>query len=215
MTFGTLRHSTINDVSDNRVMINPKDVMNGTGNPANGSYVAQVTFDFVIAPRFGASLWLFVMNRNGTSSQFTPVVRFQIPTWAIIKSDPGRGIQTFTFSCGELPIRDGQYLAYGAGAQGGSVYDTFAGGEYYLSINNAAQFETLSTASYSFEAGTGGAMSFVVRNVGDNSAAPSVSKLFRFCCVGSNVTPFLSYNTSFQSTIFYCYVDILISEECS
>ena len=156
-------------------------MVNGTGNPANGSYVAQVTFDFVRAPLRGASMWLYTMDRNGTSNQFTPAARFQIPNWAIKKADPGRGVQTFNFGCNELPIREGQYLAYGADTEGGSCYQTLAGGEYYLFVT-AAQLPTLSTASYIFESGTGYAMSFVVRNVDDNSVAPTVSKLFRFCC---------------------------------
>ena len=71
------------------VIVNPKDVVNGTGNSANGSYVAQVTFDFVREPLLGASMWLYVMDRNGTSAQFTPTARFQIPTWAIKKSGSG------------------------------------------------------------------------------------------------------------------------------
>ena len=153
--------------------------MNGTGNPANGSYVAQVTFDFVREPLLGASMWLYVMDRNGTSVQFTPTASFQIPTWAIKKSDPGRGVQTFTFGCNELPIKDGQYLAYGADSRGGSCYQTLAGGEYYIATN-AALLSTLSTANYLLDAGQGYAMSFVVRNVGDNSVSPSASKRFRF-----------------------------------
>ena len=176
-----MRHNAGDDLNNPYVIVNPKDVVNGTGNPANGSYVAQVTFDFVRAPLLGASMWLYVMNRNGTSNQFTPATRFQIPNWAIKKSDPGRGIQTFNFGCNELPISDGQYLAYGADALGGSCYQTLAGGEYYLPIVTA-QLSTLSTASYFISAGEGYAMSFVVRNADDNSVAPTVSKLFRFYC---------------------------------
>ena len=149
--------------------------MNGTGNPANGSYVAQVTFDFVRAPLLGAFMWLYVMDRNGTTAQFTPTARFQIPTWALQKSDPGRGIQTITLACNELPIREGQYLAYGTDGTGGSCFQTLAGGEYYIPVSTA-QLPTFSTTTFVYVAVEGFAMSFVVRNVGDNSVAPSVSK---------------------------------------
>ena len=174
--FGTLRHNNGDGINAPYVVINSRAVVNGTGNPANGSYVAQVSWDFIREPLTYTYMFLYVMERNGTTAQFTVVRTLQIPTWAILKSGYGRGVQTIDFGCNELPIKDGQYLAYGADGRGGSCYQTLAGGEYYYGPLSVNQLATLDTVNYAFTPGEGYAMSFIVRNVGDNSAVPSVSK---------------------------------------
>lgn len=176
VSFGTLRHNRGDGINVPYVVINSRAVVNGTCNSVNGCYVEHVTWDFIREPLIGGFMILYVMERNGTTAVFTVVRSLVIPTWAIIKSAYGRGIQTITLGCNELLIRQGQYLGFGSDARGGSCYQTLAGGEFFYGALSASQLAALGTASYAFTPGEGYAFYFTVRNAGDNSGLPDVSK---------------------------------------
>jgi hypothetical protein len=171
-TYGTLQHIDADDNNNGYVLVNPIHLVTATN---GSSYVSQVTFDFIVAPQAGADMWLYVMNRLGSSAVFNPVVSFQIPAWAYQKGSPeGAGIQTLFFGPCDLPIAAGQYLAYGANAQGGTCYQTNAGNEYYIGITSAG-LSTLGNSTYYVAANEGYAMSFVVSTVGENTTPTTSS----------------------------------------
>jgi hypothetical protein len=173
-TYGTLQHIDADDNNNGYVIVNPIHLVTATN---GSSYVSQVTFDFIAAPQAGADMWLYVMNRLGSTAVFNPVVSFQIPAWAYKKGTEGLGIQTLFFGPCDLPIAAGQYLAYGANPQGGTCYQTNAGNEYYIGISTS-QLATLGNTTFNLVTNEGYAMSFVVSTVGENTTPTTSSSSF-------------------------------------
>ena len=158
-------HSRTDDYNTNYVSINAIDVVNQTAGTISSSYVEQITFVFTTGPSTPSpGIWLYVMNRTGSTNVFTPNVIYQLP-YSLIRVGVA-GFQTITLPSNALPIRQFQYVGVGFEATGGSCYHVPNRDEFYVGTN---AFSRLSYMAYSSSVNSGFAFSFVVRITGSLS----------------------------------------------
>lgn len=158
-----MNHTNVDDNDAGYVVINAVDVVNQTvTGTITSSYVEQITFDFATAPSSSTpGIWLYPMNRTGSTNVFTPSIIYQLPYSLITVGTTG--VQTMTLSSNALPITQGQYVGVGFNSNGGSCYRMSNLNEYYICTST---FSTLSSASYTSSPSVGFAFTFVVRTTG-------------------------------------------------
>lgn len=162
VTYGTVNHTSTDDGDQGYVMINGVDVVGQIRGTIDSNYVEKISFAFFTTPTTSKpAIWLYVMNRTGSTAIFTPHIIYQTP-YSLIRVG-ATGIQTITLPSNALPITQGQYIGVGFDSSGGSCYRASNRNEYYL---NTYKFSTLSAATYSYSSAAGFAFSFVVRTIG-------------------------------------------------
>ncbi|UJR09427.1 hypothetical protein I4U23_013667 [Adineta vaga] len=115
--------STINNGADQAtnglIVINTNNVVQGVDGTLTTGYVGQVSMSFFSAPTASSGLiYVYVMNRTGTTLTFTPNAIYQIPSTSITATT---GVQTFTLPRNQLPVVTGQYVGVGQSTGGGSL----------------------------------------------------------------------------------------------
>ena len=128
----------------------------------NGRYVSRVIFDFYTTPLSGAEIWLYTFQRNGTTSQFTQILSYLIPSALVATGSGSDGIQIINLNSTALPVAPGQYLGVGINSRGGNLYHSPVSGQYYLFTADGT-FSALSTRNYiNFETGGSATVAFDV-----------------------------------------------------
>lgn len=143
VTYGQTLNNGVDDGTDGFVTINLNDVITGVDGTLITGYVNQVSMSFIVAPTVStASIYIYVMNRVGSTFTFTPVYSYQIPTTSISATT---GVQTYAIPRNQLPVVTGQYVALGMGTTSGSLPGVANKSQCYLATTN---FASLAAATY-------------------------------------------------------------------